>query len=542
MPRPFARIDLTTTDLDTLLTRARPALPEEEYRTLQALVDTFRYMTELLEDHTTTIARLRQILLGATTEKTRQVLKRVGLDSGPPRPDHDGDDGSQAPGARHDHGHGRNGAGAYAGARRVAISHASLKSGDRCPGCAKGKLYAGAPGVLVRLVGQAPIAATVYEREKLRCNLCGEVFTAAAPDGVGAAKYDPTAASMLALLKYGSGLPFHRLDGLQASVQIPLPASTQWDIVQETAAGMQPALDELIRQAAQGEVLHNDDTGMTVLALRPDEAGSADDAADPTARTGVFTSGIVATRDGHRIALFFTGHRHAGENLAAVLAHRAVALGPPLQMCDALARNLPKPLAVIVGHCLAHARRQFVKVAPNFPEECRHVLETLAEVYRHDAAAREARLSAEERLRLHQARSGPLMEDLYAWLTAQLADHRVEPNSGLGQAITYVVKRWTTFTLFLREPGAPLDNNICERALKKAILHRKNALFYKTARGAHVGDLFMSLIHTCELGRANPFEYLTALQRHAAALARQPTAWLPWNYREALASAAREPG
>ena len=428
------------------------------------------------------------------------------------------------------------------GARRMAISHAALRSGDRCPGCAKGKLYAGAPGVLVRLVGQAPIAATVYALEKLRCNLCGEVFTAAAPEGVGAEKYDPTAASMLALLKYGSGLPFHRLEGLQASVQIPLPASTQWDIVQETAAGLQPALDELIRQAAQGEVLHNDDTGMTVLALRPDAAGRADDASDPMARTGVFTSGIVSTRDGRRIALFFTGHRHAGENLAAVLAHRAAALGPPMQMCDALARNLPKPLAVILGHCLAHARRQFVKVTPNFPEECRHVLETLAEVYRHDTEARDAGLSAEERLRRHQARSGPLMEDLHAWLTAQLAEHRVEPNSGLGQAITYVVKRWTTFTLFLREPGAPLDNNICERALKKAILHRKNALFYKTPRGAHVGDLFMSLIHTCELCRTNPFEYLTALQRHAAALAIQPTAWLPWNYREALASAAREPG
>jgi transposase len=532
-------------DVDTLLERARPALPEEDYRTLQALVDTFRYMTELLEDHTTTIARLRQILLGATTEKTRQVLKQVGLDGGPRRPDHDGEDGSRTPCERHDHGHGRNGAGAYAGAHRVAISHASLKSGDRCPGCVKGKLYAGAPGVLVRLVGQAPLAATVYELEKLRCNLCGEVFTATAPDGVGAQKYAPTAASMIALLKYGSGLPFHRLQGLQASMQIPLPASTQWDIVQETAAGLQPALDELIREAAQGEVLHNDDTGMTVLALRPhgaDAAEGADDTPDATARTGVFTSGIVSTRDGHRVALFFTGHRHAGENLAQVLAHRAAALGPPLQMCDALARNLPKPLAVIVGHCLAHARRQFVKVTPNFPEECRHVLETLAEVYRHDAEARDAGLSTEERLRLHQARSGPLMEDLHAWLTAQLADHRVEPNSGLGQAITYVLKRWTTFTLFLREPGAPLDNNVCERALKKAILHRKNALFYKTARGAHVGDLFMSLIHTCELCGTNPFEYLTALQQHAAALALQPAAWLPWNYREALASAVLEPG
>ena len=380
MPPPGARLDLTPADLEALLARARPALSEADARTLQALVDTVRYLTALLEDQTTTIAQLRERLLGATTEKTRQVLTRAGLDGRRRRPDSGGTEGS--PSERHAPGHGRQGAGAYAGARRTTIPHASLTAGDRCPGCVKGKLYAGAPGVLVRLVGQAPIAATVYELEKLRCNLCGEVFTAAAPDGIGAAKYDPTAASMIALLKYGSGLPFHRLDGLQANLQIPLPASTQWDIVRETAAGMQPVMDELIRHAAQGAVLHNDDTGMTVLALRPAEAGRAADAANPTARTGVFTSGIVATGDGHRIALFFTGRRHAWENLAAVLAHRAAVLGPPLQMCDALARNLPKPLAVIVGHCLAHARRQFVKITPNFPEACRHVLETLAEVYR----------------------------------------------------------------------------------------------------------------------------------------------------------------
>ena len=538
MPGPFARIDLTTDDLDTLLAHARAALPEEAYRTLQALVETFRYLTALLEDHTTTIARLRQILLGATTEKTRQVLKQAGLDDRPRCADHDAGDHDSR---RDEHGHGRHGAGAYAGARRLAIAHASLKSGDRCPDCAKGKLYAGASGLLVRLIGQAPIAATVYALEKLRCNLCGEVFTAATPETVGAEKYDPTAASMIALLKYGSGLPFHRLEGLQASVQIPLSASTQWDIVQATAAMMQPAMDELIRQAAQGAVLHNDDTGMTVLALR--SPGSDDLTVEEVpARTGVFTSGIVSTRDGHRIALFFTGRRHAGENLADVLAHRAAALGPPMQMCDALSRNVPKPLAVIVGHCLAHARRQFVKVTPNFPEACRHVLEMLADVYRCDAEARDAGLSAEERLHLHQARSGPLMENLHGWLTAQFADHRVEPNSGLGQAITYVLKRWATFTLFLRHAGAPLDNNICERALKKAILHRKNALFYKTTNGAHVGDLFMSLIHTCELCGANPFDYLTTLQRHAAALATQPASWLPWTYREALASAALESG
>jgi transposase len=295
---------------------------------------------------------------------------------------------------------------------------------------------------------------------------------------------------------------------------------------------------ELIRHAAQGEVLHNDDTSMPVLALRRDacheDVHTEDDAAE---RTGVFTSGIVSTAQGQNIALFFTGRQHAGENLADVLKRRAAELAPPIQMCDALSRNLPKlpeKLEVIVGHCLAHARRRFVEVTPNFPEECRHVLEQLGEVYSNDARAREQGMMREERLRFHQLHSGPVMDQLQGWLTAQFAEKKVEPNSGLGMAIRYLLKHWERLTLFLRQPGAPLDNNICERALKKAILHRKNSLFYKTENGARVGDLFMSLIHTCELCGANPFDYLTQLQQHAAELARNPSRWMPWNYRETL--------
>jgi len=296
--------------------------------------------------------------------------------------------------------------------------------------------------------------------------------------------------------------------------------------VKETAERIEPALEELIRQAAQGEVLYNDDTGMRVLGL---------DTPDPPERKGVFTSGIISTREGQRVALFFTGRRHAGENLAAVLARRAAGLGPPIQMCDALSRNLPKTLEVILGHCLAHGRRRFVKVIQNFPQECRYVLETLAEIYHHDELTREQNMSAEERLSFHQVHSGPVMNKLQVWLRAQFAENRVEPNSGLGQAISYLLNHWLELTLFLRQPGAPLDNNICERGLKKVILHRKNALFYKSQSGADVGDLFMSLIHTCELSGANAFDYLTELQRNAVELAKNPCEWMPWNYSETLA-------
>jgi hypothetical protein len=227
-----------------------------------------------------------------------------------------------------------------------------------------------------------------------------------------------------------------------------------------------------------------------------------------------------------------SGNQHAGENLKDVLSHRAKALAAPIQMCDALTRNLPGELATIVAHCLAHGRRRFVEVADRFPEECRHVLESLSVIYRNDAVARERNLSPAARRHFHQIESGPTMEQLHAWLVRQFDERRVEPNSSLGGAISSMLKHWERLTLFLRVTGAPLDNNLCERALKRAILHRKNALFYKTCHGAHVGDVFMSLIHTCELCGVNAFDYLTELERHAREMSSHPQDWLPWNYRE----------
>src|SRR5262249_39859105 len=190
----------------------------------------------------------------------------------------------------------------------------------------------------------------------------------------------------------------------------------------------------------------------------------------------------------------------------------------------------------ILAHYLAHARRQFVDIYERFPEPSRYLLEALAVVYHNDAVAREHQLAPEARLRFHQQASQPTMEQLHDWLTRQLVEKQTEPNSALGGAIGYMLRHWEKLTLFLRQAGAPLDNNVCERALKKVILHRKNALFYKTENGARVGDLFMSLIYTCQLNQANPFDYLTQLQRHADQLVAGPQLWMPWNYRETLAS------
>jgi len=546
-------IELGMDELEEILRRAEARqFSDSDYDTAKTVLQSYVHLLDLLKGKNISIRKLRKMLFGANTEKTAAVIGSETEAEGTPL--RDGDAATDSPGkadaeadSQHDpparaKGHGRNGADAYHGAEKIEVSHESLRSGDACPECGQGTVYeVSRPGVLVRITGQAPVQAKVYRLQKLRCNLCGKVFTARPPAGVGKQKYDATAGSVIGLLKYGSGMPFNRLEGLQGNLGIPLPASTQWDIVRTKAKRIEPAYAELLRQAGQGDVVYNDDTTVKILELMGKRArqqalakGSVKGGTQGKPRTGLFTSGVVSTGKGRRIALFFSGRKHAGENLEEVLRQRARDLAPPIQMCDALSRNLPGQLKTIVANCLAHGRRQFVEVAEHFPEECRHVLEALAVIYRNDAIARKRDLSPAARRAFHQAESGPTMAELHAWLTRQFDERLVEPNSSLGASVTYMLKHWEKLTLFLRVPGAPVDNNVCERALKKAILHRKNAYFYKTCRGARVGDLFMSLIYTCELGGANPLDYLTELERHASELAANPGRWMPWNYRETL--------
>jgi hypothetical protein len=429
-------IEVNLEELEALLERKREALGEEDYQKLKKGLRALSYLTERISDQDTTITQLRALLVKPSTEKTSKVLEQAGIKPPPQSNSAHHPNPNKKPKPRH----GRNGAAAYQGAERIKIPHGSLKSGDHCPECWKGKVYPQKdPAFRIRVAGQAPIAATVYELERLRCNLCGEVYEAEAPPSLGKKKYDESAGAMMGLLRYGSGVPWCRLEGLEASLGNPLPASTQCEIVAEVAEGIRPAFEELLRQAAQGEVFYNDDTGMKILALArasPQRVEEEKASSSSKERTGLFTSGIVSTtRQGQRIALFFTGRNHAGENLAQVFVERAKGLASPIQMSDALSRNVPKleeKLDIVWGNCNSHARRRFVQVTPNFPQECRFVLESFREVYRYDAEAAARGLSPEARLRFHQEHSQPVMEALHAWFLAQFTEKKVEPNSGLG--------------------------------------------------------------------------------------------------------------
>ena len=517
------RLDLSSADLDALEQRLRERLEAQDYEIVQAMIAMIRLLSQAVEQKSTSITRLLKMMFGSGSEKTRQVLDQVLEAAGiqdedkPADPDTTNTQSTETK-KNPKPGHGRNGAAQYRGAQRIKVPLVSPRPGQRCPECGKGKLYAQSePAVIVRVVGQAPLQARIHELERVRCNLCGKVFTATAPEEARGPKYDQSAGAMVALLKYGTGVPFNRLEGLQDDLGLPLPAATQWEIVEGVANDVHPALRELRRQGAQGEVLHNDDTTMKILELMPGRSrhempaplvsqdartddtpcemsaptqfemspaaealamvaepdakispitGSENEEPTTTAaeksptRKGVFTSAIVSRFEGHTIALFATGTRHAGENLERLLELRERERDQAIQMCDALSRNIPKSFRTLVANCMAHGRRRFVDVVDSFPEQCRRVLLTLRDVYHHDAHCHEHGLSPPERMKYHQEHSGPVMQELRAWMEIQLEERLVEPNSGLGEAIRYMLKHWEQLTLFLRVSGAPLDNTM----------------------------------------------------------------------------------
>ena len=537
-------VTATQQELDEILALAKTSFPVRQYQLLEGVLATFVYVMLKLQNAKTSIKRFQRMLFGHRTEHKRNVLERAAqagesdasdAESVPELP-------ATVPLARPPRpGHGRNAAQAYSGAPIVACDHTELASGDRCPQCDKGRVYDSPPRSIVKVVGQAPLGATVYKLQRLRCRLCDAVFTAPLPAAVASLpKYDSSCASMIALLRYGNGMPHFRLEGLQASLYVPLPDATQWDIVAKAVPAPRAVFEELIVQAAQAPLLHSDDTPMKVLSLMAQRAKAEADGVKPAAKA-INTSGIVAILEQHtqqhKVVLFFTGHAHAGKNMERVLAHRAQELAPAMQMSDALAANVAGEFKTVLANCLAHGRRQVADVAEQFPEAARHVIEALAEVYKHEATCRTDGLSAEQRLSFHQQHSKPVMHDLQRWMNEQFDKRLVEPNSGLGKALRYLIRHWDELTLFLRQAGAPLDNNLCEQVLKRAILHRKASMFFKTASGAEVGDIYMSLIHTCRLCDVNPFEYLNALQHHAQDVIGHATQWLPWNYREQLGAA-----
>jgi hypothetical protein len=396
--------------------------------------------------------------------------------------------------------------------------------------------------VEIRIDGHALLSALRYELEKLRCSACGEIFTAGLPADVRAQKYSAQARAVLAVSRYYLGLPGYRLQGYQAMLGVPVPDATQWEQIEVVGDCAYKVCEQLECEAAQGEVIFQDDTAVRILSLMQENRALVDQAKAqgvlaPKERTGMHTTALAVQVGEHTAILYYSSRRHAGENLQALLDKREAGLAQPLAMSDALASNEVADEAMLIRcHCLAHGRRKFSDLEEVFPHECKVVLDVIGQVFDHDEQTRKDALSAEARLAYHQAQSQPLMEELKRWLDTHREDRLVEPNSSLGKALGYLRTHWQTLTRFLSVPGAPLDNNLAERVLKLCIRQRNNSLFYKTSHSAYIASVLTSLIATCLYAGVNAVEYLVALQEHRREVLLEPAAWLPWTYAASRAS------
>jgi transposase len=435
----------------------------------------------------------------------------------------------------HRPGQGRHSAASYAGAKRVPCRHEALRVGEICPVCGQGRLYTVPPGVELRIDGNALLSAVRSELEKLRCSACGAVFTAARPAAAGEEKYSPRARAVLAVSRYYLGLPLYRIASSQAMQGIPVPDATPWDQIERVADSGYVVFAHLEHLAAQGELISQDDTPVRILSLLEENQQAQGQAAAKgfarsEERTGMSTTALVVKVGERTLCLYYAGRPHAGENLAALLSQRAAAREKPFVMSDALSSHeVADESRLIRCHCLAHGRRKVSALEDVLPEECAVVIEALKQGFDHDEAARVTQMSPQARFAYHQAYSRPILDGLKTWLDPQFDEHLVEPNSSLGKAIAYMQGHWETLTRFFQAEGAPLDNNLVERALKLCIRQRKNSRFFATAHSAYIASGLTSLIATCGYAGVNALDYLVALQEHRSAVFRDPAAWRPWN-------------
>jgi transposase len=562
--KPEDHLTLTAEDGEALIARVhRSNLPRADAERVEWVIRMYFYVVLALQEANLSAQRLRSLLFGKRPEPSPEAssaasqaesdgpqataVREADADgtgaTGPqaplgaaPRPERATPTGGPRPGT------GCLGAAAYTGATRVECRHEELAVGQRCPVCGQGTLYALPAGVEVRIDGHALLNAMHYALEKLRCSACGAIFTARLPAGVGDEKYSAQARAVLVVSRYYLGVPGYRLQGYQAMLGVPVPDATQWDQIEVVGDCAYKVFAQLEREAAQGELIFHDDTAARIVSLIKENhtlvaAAHAQGLSTPTERTGMHTTALVVKVGEHTAILYYSGRRHAGENLQGLLDKREAGLAKPLAMSDALSSNEVADESMLIRcHCLAHGRRKFSDLEEVFPHECQVVLAVIRQVFDHDEQAREDQLCPEARLAYHQRQSQPLMDELKRWLDTQIDAHLVEPNSALGKAIGYMQRHWVTLTQFLSVPGAPLDNNLAERALKLFIRQRNNSLFYKNEHSAYIASVLTSLIATCLYAGVNAVEYLVALQEHRSEVWADPAAWLPWAYARSRAS------
>jgi len=507
---------------DFLLAVKESNLSKENIKIAKMMIDWNRWIQEQLDLGTLTIAKLRRLFQIQGSEKAVNRNPKL----------HKGKDVLEDGKKLKIQGHGRNAAEAYEGAEIVEVDHPTLSPGDTCPAEAcGGRLYEMSdPGVAIRVRGAPLATATRYHQQKLRCAVCETVYTAPLPKGVSEKKYDANFVAMLMVNKYFMAMPFYRQDRLQNYLGMPLPASTQWDLMVAHKEMLKALHEALAMDAANGDALCYDDTSVKILdEIKAKKLAEKGDKKQHTS----FTTGLVSLHKDHRTYVYMTDNRVAGNFIGEIIQRRNPTLDLPILMCDALSANIPQHVSddvYVLCYCLIHARRQFYELPDGCDDLADEVIRLIGQIYDHEAHAKA--LESKDRLAYHQKHSLPVMQELKEYLEEQAL--QFEPNGIGGKAIAYMLKRWTELTRFLEYAHAPLDTNLVEQALKLVIQTRKSSMFYKSLDSAAFASYVQSALYSAAQNNMNPCTYMTTLLEHASFVVANPQAWLPWVYQKTL--------
>ncbi len=536
-------LDFTSEQIETLLERLdKQALIKEDYPVLANLIQAVVWMNFSLQEKQLSIQRLRSIF-GIKTESAKNLSKLLAqaqaasdpTDEQPFERDQETKDPhppteKNPPEEKGKHGHRRSSD--YTQAKVIEIAHESLKKGNHCPCCSKGKLFNLSAGTVLRIVGQPWLQVEIYRPERLRCAVCGQIFTAKLPPEVATeSRADSSAKALVSLLKYRGGVPFYRQGQLQEILGTPISPSEIWEMTEDVTDAVQPVYAVMCEDASAAELVQNDDTKARILSVMKDREERKGTAQEDK-RTGIFTTAILGVLQNinAKVALFFTGVKHAGENLDDLLNRRPEELSAPIQQCDG-GHNVPEHHDTHLSNCNAHARRKFYELVTMWPKIVVKIIGWYSTVFTNE---REAPTDPLLRLKWHQDQSASPMQNIKNYCDDLLKRKEIEPNSSMGKAIASLNNHWEELTLFLRIPGVPIDNNATERLIKQSVRNRKNAYFYRNETGAKIGDILMSVIETCILNDANPWEYLVAIQENQKDVRKNPALWVPWIYEKRL--------
>ena len=508
-------------------------LSEENSALVTLMIKGNRWLVEALERGQMTTNKLRKLLGIVTSEKASERKKKANSNSGEDdlidSNEVDTTDGKSELKPKKKKGHGRNSANAYEGADIVDLKHETLNPGDPCPDdYCDGLLYEQSePGVILRITGSPMAQATRFNLQKLRCAICETIYTAKLPEKFGDKKYDNSFITMLMLNKYFMSVPFYRQENLQKYLGVPLPSSTQYELIDSNRDVFEKLYDAFCFDAAQGLGFSIDDTPAKIL-----EQISKSKKGDE--KRSCYTTGIVSVHeDGHITYVYVTDKNPAGKSVVPFFELREEGLELPYIMSDALSANIPKNICkdlYILCFCLIHARRQFYELPNGYDDLADTVIELIGKIYDNEKNAK--LLDPEERLKYRQENSQPIMNQLKDFLDSQ--EFEFEPNGVAGKAVNYILKRWTELTQFLRYKNVPLDTNIVERALKLIIQQRKSSMFYKTLKGAQLASFIQTMIYSAAQNDINPYEYVLNILNYKKEVMLAPKQWLPWNYHKAI--------